>query len=1259
MEIYLNLNNKTHKLSLFDDEELTLTKKWDEQQVMSQYGSFSSTFNIPIDQNNVDIFGYYNEIGSIYNNYIIDPNYYISSKIVIDSFEFLGNVQLLGFTEKNGIPYSFQIMFYGDEHDLIKILNGDEDNVMEKIDNIQNIKYKINYNVNNVKLSWNSDKYWFFPLMATNHPFVLNRNTISENNIFPVPYLDDDGVTKYQNTTGVTMDDFIMSIKMSKFLEELFAKKNITHIPSVKITDFLKDMFIMTSTSVKQNGGKSTIVNVYPDIFEYTDSAGNEYSKLIASEVLDSSTDPQWWYGNAYNCPSNTEYNITFSYDIADNLILPDVPGNFPVSFDSMIFSVFDQLGKKLNGISTSKSKHDIINFKLNCISTMELTFCVQLKYKVYDKKYKKYYYYTKVFEQNEINGTLSININDTLTYGFKKSITWPDMLSSDFFLNFCKSFNIFFIYDDFHRRVNTYFKDEIPRNTYDLTDSLIQDKDYAFTHKRLYKKINYKFKEGKDVNNITYKNENAKKNVAFGEFVANEAYDVGIKDITQESIFTIFPNTLINITDNQNVIREKTPLTIHSELNASLSPITTDFLLFYKNDIVEDLNFSYNLQNNSLENAAHFEIMDWCGSYSPYQQRFINTNGEEGYALDYNFINMLDNTTQRYEVTLDFLLELDVVAKLKVYDLVIISNIYYEIKSISTNIKNGYTQLQLVTINVDNIGGQEQIPIVISTTTTTSAPCNPLTINCTPTYFDHGVYSAITFNNLVSLVPSNTPPLTGVSHMYIRNLNISYPAALKYNGSDVYENQKILFNNTLDDLQYSLIYYTNQNNNNTYTDSFDIYFVMDCGAFTNVATKQIIINAAAIPVTTTTTTLPVNTHPPVTLGSGSDQALTLDEENQVLSLDLTGYVTGTTIDKFIDLKDTFNTWPSNHGQMLKVGDSAVEYSTKIGSDATGPWVYVTESHEVTSTNKSVDEMTYTEYYSESGWTYYRGSFTHITGNSYLLYSPALPLKYSEDNYDQTEYMLYVIKESTDPISVYLNGALIRLIDGPDTGYNCPFTVPSDGDYVISFEVSSTDAVVLTNLHIDYYYYTDVYTYAGGLRIVDNTYTSQLNYPNHAGNAGDVCVMDADGLTMTFKSGLDAGLIVKEQLSGLTGGQLLKYYPSTNTFLEVPDNSYKWDKAILKDSFSGGTTGFMYQDSYDNYRIVDLSGFTGDYLSKDDFGDGLMKISGDTTSTIPDNSSHWNTLDTLGQKKFWQGTAAEYAAIATKDANTIYFINVE
>lgn len=1271
MEIYLNLNNKTHKLSLFDDEDLTLTKKWDEQQVMQSYGSFSSTFNIPIDAINSEIFGYYNEIGSKFSDYVIDPNYYISSKIVIDSYEFLGNVQLIGFTEKNGLPYSFQITFYGDEHDLIKEMNGDKTQLIKL--NTALVLPNLLFNYEHVTKSWESgntlDSGWisdnfFIPLMANQRPITLNQFDLGENNIYPVKIIES-GIETYQTSSGITMNDLSASYNFKWILDKMFSYCNITHNPSQSILDFLDDMFIMSSTNYDTYTANLLTMSIKydnePTTGYYVDNHGNVYNLLKKHKYLENNSDTTSYYSNAYHVPEDNNYKISFNYDVIDNpkLYIPDgfsLPPSSNPQFYQIYFFLIDDNGTVI-GKAISANKHDTISIEKYLYEGQTIYLCLQVVYQGYDKNKKKYFHIVDTFDGSEVSGRISISSYAINNYNFVKNIQkWPDMLCSDFFLNFCKSFNIFFIYDDKNKILNTYFKDEIPRTIYDLTDSLIQDKDYAFTHKVLYKKINVKFKEGKDINNIKYKSNNDKKNISFGEYVAYERYDVGITNMTQESIFSVFPNTKLNVTDSQNNIVETTNISFHSELNDSLAPITTDFLLFYRNKI-EVPSIPYNLQNDDI---FFYKVDNIVSKYGPYQQKYIDTEGQDGYALDYNDtkLNYIDNNTQRYEVSLDFLLELDIVSKLKVYDLIVVNNIYYEIKNITTNVRNGYTTLKLVTINVTTITGQQQEPVIVTTTTTTSAPCNPLAITCTPTYFDHGSASAITFSNLCSFDPSNTPPLTGVSHMFIRNLNISYPAALKYNGTDVYEDQKITFNGTLDDLQYTLIYYANQNNNNTYIDSFDIYFVMECGAFTNVETKEIIINAASIPITTTTTTLPVNTHPPVTLANGSDAYLTLDEENQVLNLSLPNFNTGTTIDKFIDLTDTFNTWPSNHGQMLKVGDDAVEYSTKIGSDATGPWVYVTESHEVTSTNKEVDEMTYTEYYSDSGWTYYRGSFTHITGNTNLLYGPTLPLKYSEDNYDQTEYMLYVIKESTDPISVYLNGALIRLIDGPNTGYNCPFTVPSDGDYVISFEVSSTDAVVLSNLHIDYYYYTDVYSYAGGMRIVDNTYTSQLNYPNHAGEIGDVCVMDDDGLTMTFKSGLDAGLIVKEQLSGLTGGQLLKYYPSTNTFISVPDKSYIWDKAILKDSFSGGTTGFMYQDSFDNYRIVDLSGFTGDYLSKDDFGDGLMKISGDITSTIVDNSDHWNTLDTLGQKKFWQGTAAAYAAITTKDANTLYFINV-
>lgn len=1259
MEIYLNLNNKTHKLSLFDDEELTLTKKWDEQQVLQEYGSFSSTFNVPIDSNNSEIFGYYNEIGSIFSEYIIDPNYYISSKIIVDSYEFLGNVQLMGFTEKYGKPYSFQIRFYGDEQSLIKKMGG---KTLNDVIILKNFVYNYenvvdSWTTGNIIGEWNSNDI-FIPLMANSRPLVLNTSTPSENNIYPILDVDNNRITK----SGITMTDLYASYSFKYILNKIFYNFDIIHNPSTETTKFLEELFIMsTSSSEKYGGDILSILGKYDLNSNYTDSNGNYYTILNKNIYLDNNIDTTSFYGspNGYHITNKNEYKISLAYEC--NSLYPgrlqdlNIPPDASFIFDGVIFAIRNGQGDIL-AKNESKNRNDTIDIQLVLEPSDNIVyFTVQQRFKFYDPHKKKSFFiitdFSYVYSVDIINFGFKITVTPTSTniYNNIKEIQkWPNITCVDFFLNFCKSFNIFFIYDSINNTVNTYFKDEIPRNIFDLTSSMLQNNDTLYNNKILYKKTNFKFKEAKDINNIKYFKDNK---VQFGNNLGIYNYDIGEKELIYESQFTVFPQT--NLIGDDYI---DTNIMLHSELNESGSPITSDFLLFYRNKM-SNYSVIYNLQNG----YDSYKIMHIAPKYGPYSQQYINTKGFEGYSLDYNntLLNIYDNITKRYEVTLSFLLDLDIVENLKVYDLIIVNNIYYEIKKIDTNIKNGYTTLKLVTTSISTSNISTEPPVIVTTTTTTAAPCNPLTITCTPTYFDHGVYSAITFINLVSLVPSNTPPLTGVSHMYIRNLNISYPAALKYNGSDVYENQKILFNNTLDDLQYSLIYYTNQNNNNTYTDSFDIYFVMDCGAFTNIATKEIIVNAAVMPTTTTTTTLPVNTHPPVTLGYGSDPALTLDEENQVLSLDLSGYLTGTTIDKFIDLTDTFNTWPSNHGQMLKVGDNAVEYSTKIGSDATGPWIYVTESHEVTSDNRDVDEMGDWQDYGQIGWTYYRGTFTHVTGNTNLLYSPTLHLKYSEDNYDQTHYLLYVVKESLDPINIYLNGALIRVIDGEDGSYNCPFTVPSDGDYVISFEVSSTDAVTIFAPHIDYYYYTDVYTYTGGLRIVDNTYTSQLNYPNHAGNIGDVCVMDDDGLTMTFKSGIDANLITREQLSGLTGGQLLKYYPSTNTFLEVPDNSYKWNKAILKDSFSGLTSGFMYQDSYDNYRIIDISGFTGDYLSKDDFGDGLMKISGDTTSTIPDNSDHWNTLDTLGQKKFWQGTAAEYAAIGTKDANTIYFINVE
>ena len=131
MELYVKtLINGAYvekKCSLFGDEEIEITKTWNEQQILTGYGSYSKTFSIPIDSNNSEIFKYY----ELYSTNLVlgtditlatqlNPNYFIPARIVINDFELVGNLQIINFSTKNMEPYSYSITFYGNEKNLIK-----------------------------------------------------------------------------------------------------------------------------------------------------------------------------------------------------------------------------------------------------------------------------------------------------------------------------------------------------------------------------------------------------------------------------------------------------------------------------------------------------------------------------------------------------------------------------------------------------------------------------------------------------------------------------------------------------------------------------------------------------------------------------------------------------------------------------------------------------------------------------------------------------------------------------------------------------------------------------------------------------------------------------------------------------------------------------------------------------------------------------------------------------------------------------------
>ena len=153
-----------------------------------------------------------------------------------------------------------------------------------------------------------------------------------------------------------------------------------------------------------------------------------------------------------------------------------------------------------------------------------------------------------------------------------------------------------------------------------------------------------------------------------------------------------MFPKTFLNKTDDRNNIIINTGIPFHSELDESNNAINTDFLIFYRLPLVTGV-MPYNLQTGK----NMFGRYDLAPDYGP-------TNNEKTYSLDYSFknrngfIKVNDNVTKKYEVQMDFILPTNILYKINIYDYVVIHNIWYEIREITTNIKTGYSKMKLIT---------------------------------------------------------------------------------------------------------------------------------------------------------------------------------------------------------------------------------------------------------------------------------------------------------------------------------------------------------------------------------------------------------------------------------------------------------------------------------------------------------------------------------------------------------------------------------
>ncbi len=232
--LYIKDNDGNYQQTeMFNDESITITSKiQDAKDISKVFTDFTQTFTVPASKENNKVFEHW-------YNYNIDNGFDNRIKkdalLEIDYSPFKkGKIQLQSVDLRNGQPFSYTLVFYGNTINLKDLLGEDELSELTQLDN-----YTHDYTSNNVKTglqSGLSSGKIIYPLISHTKRFYYDSAQSTPNY---------DGNLYYnttQNSIGLDFDDLKPAIKCFTIIEAIENKYNIANGYSSNVV-FTRDFF--------------------------------------------------------------------------------------------------------------------------------------------------------------------------------------------------------------------------------------------------------------------------------------------------------------------------------------------------------------------------------------------------------------------------------------------------------------------------------------------------------------------------------------------------------------------------------------------------------------------------------------------------------------------------------------------------------------------------------------------------------------------------------------------------------------------------------------------------------------------------------------------------------------------------------------------------------------------------------------------------------------------------------------------------------
>jgi hypothetical protein len=683
IELYI----ANQRVELFADESVSLTQSIKNvRDVQKIYTEFTKTFNLPASKLNNQIFKHYYNF-NIENTF--DARKKVDATIELNSLPFKnGTIQLTGVDLQNGIANGYKVTFIGNTVNLKDLFGEDKLDVLTNLNTTGNI---INYDAATMYDMLGNDPQtndMIVPLIThTQRLFLDSSNRIA-----------DTGNLSYVNDAvknGVRWDNLKPAMRVDTIIQAIQSHYGFTFS-----TDFFNDqnenyydlfVWMHRKKGFVQSGNITQFTSLVNTWGAFT---GNEQMFNVSEMISDS----EFYFYNINNdsCTAVINQGIRLQrQSTTPYTVQLFLNGNLFFTFSNITSTVFQHSFTPTTG-----------NWTVTITASTAITF---------DKITWKLTGFNNCTSQQLINEYDTQQFNATATFSFIPSQQLPDITVIDFIVGIFKMFNLVAYvnrdgetvvekYDDFYNPISGY-------KTHDISQYVDVSKTSVDTALP-YKQINFGYKEPKtflaQIHSQLFAQQWGKIEYTNNESLIGTLYKVEIpfEHMKYERIVDSAASGGVGETDIQwgfcvddnQAPYIGNPLLFYPVQNV-VSPTFAFVNLIDDNDFISDQSFSglCNLPSNSVSFDPNVSMSNINFDLEPNE--WTKTNDFSGTLFNDYYANWIGETFRKSNrlTKITAYLPQQILLNLKLSDRFQWNNRLYKINSITTNLKNDESKIELL----------------------------------------------------------------------------------------------------------------------------------------------------------------------------------------------------------------------------------------------------------------------------------------------------------------------------------------------------------------------------------------------------------------------------------------------------------------------------------------------------------------------------------------------------------------------------------